>query len=48
MQYFQQTDTLYIEFRTPRNTETKALDENTLLEVDGDGNIFAITVEYAS
>lgn len=48
IQYFQQTDTLYIEFRAPGNTETKDLDQNTLLDVDSDGNIFAITVEHAS
>jgi uncharacterized protein YuzE len=46
--YFQDTDTLYIEFRSVEVTETKDLDENTLLDVDGDGNICGITVEHAS
>ncbi|MGH7238726.1 MAG: DUF2283 domain-containing protein [Candidatus Saccharimonadales bacterium] len=48
IQYFQQTGTLYIEFRAAGKTETKDLDENTLLDVDSDGNIFAITIEHAS
>jgi uncharacterized protein YuzE len=46
--YFQDTDTLYMEFRSVEVTETKDLDENTLLDVDGDGNICGITVEHAS
>lgn len=28
--------------------ETKDLDENTLLDLDADGNLCAITVEHAS
>lgn len=48
IKYFQETDTLYIEFRSADVAETRDLDEDTLLEVDGDGNICAITVEHAS
>jgi uncharacterized protein YuzE len=44
---FQDTDTLYIEFRPAKVAETKDLDENTLLDLDKDGNICAITVEHA-
>lgn len=47
IKYFQDTDTLYIEFRTAEVAETKDLDENTLLDLDKDGNICAITVEHA-
>lgn len=47
IKYFQDTDTLYIEFRTTEVAETKDLDENTLLDLDKDGNICAITVEHA-
>ena len=47
IKYFQDTDTLYIEFRTAKVAETKDLDENTLLDLDKDGNICAITVEHA-
>jgi uncharacterized protein YuzE len=48
IKYFQDTDTLYIEFRTTEVTETRDLDENTLLDMDDKGNIVAITVEHAS
>ena len=48
IKYFQDTDTLYIEFRPAQVAETKELDENTLLDVDRDGNICGITIEHAS
>ena len=47
IKYFQDTDTLYIEFRPAQVAETKELDENTLLDVDRDGNICGITIEHA-
>ena len=47
IKYFLDTDTLYIEFRAAKVAETKDLDENTLLDLDQDGNICAITVEHA-
>jgi uncharacterized protein YuzE len=46
--YYAATDTLHIEFREAPVAETRDLDENTLLDVDADGNICAITVEHAS
>ena len=46
--FFADTDTLYIEFRQAQVAETRDLDENTLLDVDRDGNICGITVEHAS
>ena len=46
--YFAEIDTLFIEFRDAPVAETRDLDENTLLDVDADGNICAITVEHAS
>lgn len=48
IKYFQDTDTLYIEFRSVDVAETKDLDDNTLLDVDRDGNICGITIEHAS
>jgi len=48
IRYFAQTDTLHIEFRDAPVAETRDLDENTLLDVDAEGNICAITVEHAS
>jgi len=47
VQYFADTDTLYIEFRAGIVAETRDLDENTLLELDGEGQICGITVEHA-
>jgi uncharacterized protein YuzE len=48
IKYFQDTDTLYIEFKVSGVVESKDLDENTVLDVDSDGNICALTVEHAS
>ncbi|MGH6836734.1 MAG: DUF2283 domain-containing protein [Methylocella sp.] len=48
VQYFADTDTMYIEFRDRDVTETKDLDENTVLDLDADGNVCAITFEHAS
>jgi uncharacterized protein YuzE len=48
VQYFADTDTLYIEFRAGDIVESKDLDENTLLDLDADGNVCAITFEHAS
>ncbi len=47
IKYFQDTDTLYIEFRSAPVNETRDLDENTLLDMDAQGNICAITLEHA-
>jgi len=48
VRYFAETDTLLIEFRDAPISETRDLDENTILDVDAQGNICAITVEHAS
>ncbi len=48
VKYFKDTDTLYIEFRDSDIAESKDLDENTVLDVDSDGNVCAITFEHAS
>ena len=48
IKYFAETDTLYIEFKPGAVAETRDLDENTVLDVDADGNICAMTVEHAS
>jgi uncharacterized protein YuzE len=47
IQYFRATDTLYIEFKTADVVETKDLDEDTVLDIDKNGNIAAITIEHA-
>ena len=45
---YAETDTLHIEFREAPVAETRDLDENTLLDLDADGNVCAVTVEHAS
>ena len=47
IKYFQDTDTLHIEFRTAEVVETRDLDENTQLDIDKEGNICAMTIEHA-
>ena len=47
IRYFEDTDTLYIEFRPGAVADTRDLDENTLLEVDEQGQMLAITIEHA-
>ena len=48
VKYYGDTDTLYIEFREKEVSETRDLDENTLIDLDREGQICAITVEHAS
>ncbi|MGH8227083.1 MAG: DUF2283 domain-containing protein [Steroidobacteraceae bacterium] len=47
VRYFEQTETLLIEFKEASVAGTRDLDENTVLEVDRNGNICAITIERA-
>ena len=48
VRYFSDTDTLLIEFLDTPVAETRDLDENTILDIDAQGNICSITVEHAS
>jgi uncharacterized protein YuzE len=48
IKYYADTDTLYIEFGEGQITETRDLDENTLVEFDARGNLCAMTIEHAS
>ena len=48
VKYFQETDTLYIEFRQSPVAETRDLDENTQVDFDERGGICAMTLEHAS
>ncbi|MXY45821.1 MAG: DUF2283 domain-containing protein [Chloroflexi bacterium] len=48
IQHFQDTDTLYIELRATDIVKTRDLDESTLIDLDGKGNICVITIEHAS
>ena len=48
IRYFQDTDTLYIEFRAAQVSETRDLDEDTLIDLDAQGAVCALTFEHAS
>ncbi len=48
IRYFPDTDTLCIALRDSEITETRDLDENTLMDLDARGNVCAITFEHAS
>ena len=47
IKYFKETDTLYIEFRAGDIVESLDLDEDTVIDLDGNGQICAITMEHA-
>jgi uncharacterized protein YuzE len=47
IQYFKNTDTLYIEFRSARVVESRDIDEDTIIDLDSEGNIVALTMEHA-
>jgi uncharacterized protein YuzE len=48
IQYLEDTDTLYVVFKDAEVQETKDLDENTLVEFDGQGNLVSMTIEHAA
>ena len=47
VRYFEDTDTLYIELREAAVVETRDLDENTLIDMDDQGCMVAMTIEHA-
>jgi uncharacterized protein YuzE len=47
IQYFEDTDTLYLVFKDAEVQDTKDLDENTLVEFDAQGNLVSMTIEHA-
>lgn len=48
LSYFEDTDTLYIEFKETDISESRDLDENTIIDLDNNDDIIAITFEHAS
>jgi uncharacterized protein YuzE len=48
IQYFRDTDSLYIGFKSVEVSETRDLDEDTLLDLDAARNVAGITIEHAS
>ena len=47
IRYFTDTDTLLINFSHGEIVETKDIDENTLVEFDGNGALVSMTIEHA-
>ena len=47
IQYFEDSDTLYVVFKEAEVRETKDLDENTLIEFDDQGKLVSMTIEHA-
>jgi uncharacterized protein YuzE len=43
----QDTDTLYLELRDSAVVVTRDLDQDTLLDLDGEGKVVGITIEHA-
>ncbi len=47
IRYFPDTDTLLINFTNKEISETRDLNENVLIELDGEGNLVSMTIEHA-
>ena len=48
IKYFEDTDTLLIELKSDPVSETRDLDENTVLDLDDQGRVLGITIEHAT
>ena len=47
VKYFEDSDTLYVQFNDRTVAQTKDLDENTTLDFDKNGHVVAVTLEHA-
>ncbi len=47
IRYFTDTDTLYVELNDNLVAETREINENTLIDLDSNGNLVSLTVEHA-
>ena len=48
VKYFQDTDTLLVNFTDNEVVETRDLNQNTLIELDKEGNLVSMTIEHAA
>lgn len=48
VKYFPDTDTTLLEFSTRPAIETRELNENIYLDLDGQGRVVSMTIEHAS
>jgi len=47
VKYFQDTDTLLVDFSDRKIAETRDLNENVLVELDAAGRVVSMTIEHA-
>lgn len=47
IKYFSDTDTALVEFSDRDVVETKEINENIYIDLDGSGNLVAMTIEHA-
>jgi len=47
IQYFTDTDTALIDFRTGTVSETREISENLYVDIDADGVVLSMTIEHA-
>jgi uncharacterized protein YuzE len=47
VKYFQDTDTLLVDFSDRKIAETRDLNENVLVELAEDGHVVSMTIEHA-
>lgn len=47
IKYFQDTDTLLINFNNNLIAESRDINENVLVELDANGNVVSMTLEHA-
>lgn len=47
IKYFLDTDTALMEFSEHKVAETKEINENIYVDLDGSGNLVAMTIEHA-
>lgn len=47
IKYFSDTDTLLVEFSDRAITDTRDLNDNTLVEFDANGKLVSMTIEHA-
>ena len=48
IKYFEDTDTILVELSNKPPVETRELNENIYLDLDGEGGVTSITIEHAS
>jgi uncharacterized protein YuzE len=48
VKYFKDTDTMYVQFADHEVSETREINENTVIDLDDKGNLVSLTIEHAS